>query len=206
MNYSKKAILALVLFALPFLSNAQANMSIEKGNVLLSPSVTLGWFDYGYNQDIVNILPPVGFGFEYASSNYFSFGLEAEYGLRRYRDIFFTTNTYEYKYEYKALSLRGSFHYLDFIKNLLEDKIGSLNSDKLDFYIGASTGIITTTTTESWTTGTNTAQNERKDFESAWRFGYMAGFRYYFSNSFGTFLETGRNTLGWAKIGLTLKI
>ena len=92
-------------------------MSIEKGDVLINPSITLGGYDYGYSWDVVNIIPPVALNFEYAYSDYLSFGLEAEYGLRRYKDGLFTTSDYLYKYEYKTVGVRGSFHYLDFLKH-----------------------------------------------------------------------------------------
>ncbi len=206
MNYLKNALVLLLIISASSTTLAQSAPSIEKGNILINPSITLGWYDYGYSWDVVNIIPPVALNFEYASTDYLSFGLEAEYGLRRYRDGLFTASDYLYKYEYKTVGFRGSFHYLDFLKNLLEDKMGGLNSDKLDFYVGASTGLLWINTTEKWSQlGTN-EQHERKTFDSSWRFGYFAGFRYYFSNQLGAFLETGRNPLGWAKVGLTLKI
>jgi hypothetical protein len=206
MNYLRKTLVSILIMGASYSVTAQGAASIEKGNVLINPSITLGWYDYGYSWDVVNIIPPVALNFEYASSNYLSFGLEAEYGLRRYKDGLFASYDYLYKYEYKTVGFRGSFHYLDVLKNMLGDKLGAFNSEKLDFYVGASTGYLWTNITEKWDeTGTDVF-HERKRFDSTWRFGYFAGFRYYFSNSVGAFLETGRNPLGWAKLGLTLKI
>lgn len=205
MNYLKNLLGLMLLISVSLSSMGQGAQSIEKGNVLINPSITLGWYDYGYSWDVVNIIPPVALNFEYATNDYLSFGLEAEYGLRRYKDGTFLTSDYEYKYEYKTIGLRGSFHYLELVKNLLEDKIGAFNSEKLDFYVGVSTGLLWTNTTEKWGQNATNTQNERKTFDSAWRFGYFAGFRYYFSDNFGAFAETGRNSLGWAKVGLTLK-
>ncbi|MFT5820044.1 MAG: hypothetical protein ACI8ZM_001278 [Crocinitomix sp.] len=206
MNYLKNTLVLLLLISASFTSVAQSALSIEKGDILINPSITLGWYDYGYSWDVVNILPPVALNFEYASTNYLSFGLEAEYGLRRYKDNLFTSSDYLYKYEYKTVNFRGSFHYLDFLKNMLEDKLGGFNSDKLDFYIGVSTGLLWINTTEKWDQTGTEVQHERKTFDSTLRFGYFAGFRYYFSNRFGAFLETGKNPMGWAKVGLTLKL
>jgi len=205
MKFSKIALTAMVLFSLSANVNAQGQKSLEKGDILINPSITLGWYDYGYGLDIVNILPPVGLNFEYAVSPYFSWGVEAEYGLRQYKDFGFVTGSYEHKYEYKGIGLRGSFHYLDLLKNLLDDKLGSLNSDKIDFYVGAAAGYMIINTTQKWNDGVVSEKHERKSFDSATRFGFFAGFRYYFSPNFGAFLETGKNSLGWAKVGLTLK-
>lgn len=205
MKFLKTTVVALLTFGLPFAGEAQGQLTLEKGDILINPSITLGWYNYGYSLDVVNILPPVGLNFEYALSPYLSWGVEAEYGQRQYKEFGFTTGSYEYKYEYKGLGLRASFHYLDLLKNLLDDKLGSFNSDKIDFYVGATAGYLITNTTQKWNDGIATANHERKTFNSATNFGYFAGFRYYFSPNFGAFLESGRNSLGWAKVGLTLK-
>lgn len=34
--------------------------TVEKGDFRINPYVTLGWYDYGYSLDVVNIFPPVG--------------------------------------------------------------------------------------------------------------------------------------------------
>lgn len=209
MNNTKKTLIGLLLVFLPFCLSAQSDReesSIEKGDFLFNPSITLGWYDYDYALDVVNILPPVAANFEIATSDYFSFGLEAEYGIRRYRDVLFTAESFEYTYQYQSLNFRGSFHYLDLLKEWLSDNLVGFYTEKLDFYLGASTGIFATVRNTKWRNAGETQQHEMKDFESVWRFGYMAGFRYYFSDHFGAFAETGKNPMGWAKIGLTLKI
>lgn len=206
MKQMKKIIGGLFLALMPLVSSAQGEKSIEKGNVLINPGITLGWYNYSYGLNQINILPPVSLNFEYAGSDYFSFGLEADYGKRSYRDNFFLPGGNEYEYSYKGLAVRGSFHYLDLLKELLTDNLGGFNSSKLDFYLGASYGIIVTNSVRRWTDVYDGINKEAKSFESTLNFGYMAGFRYYFSNNFGAFLETGRNSLGWAKVGLSFKI
>lgn len=207
MNYLKRAFGIIALMVIPILGISQDEIykTIEKGDVRLNPYITLGWYDYGYGYDVVNILPPVGLNFEIATSNYFSFGLEADYGLRRYRDFFFTPLSNEYEYTYKSLGFRGSFHYLDWIKDLVSENIGGFHQLKLDLYAGVSTGIVVTTSTTKWSDGVNAQKHEQKAYDSSWRFGYFLGARYYLSDNFGVFMEGGRNTLGWAKVGLTLK-
>ena len=206
MKFLKRVLAFTFFIGLSHTGSSQADLAIEKGNLLLNPSITLGWYNYGYGYDLVNIIPPVAFNFEYATHNYLSFGVEAEYAVRNYKEFDFVTGGYQYKYEYKGIAVRGSFHYLDFLKNLLEDKLGQFNSYKLDFYVGASTGVLIVNSTQKWG-GVNGEQgHELKQFDSAFQFGYFAGFRYYFSDRFGTFLESGKNSLGWAKVGLTLKI
>lgn len=207
MKRLKRAVTLFCLLALPFSGFSQTK-TIEKGNFLLNPSVTLGWYDYGYGHDPVNILPPVGLNFEIATSDYLSFGLEADYGFRRYRDYGFligTSTGNEYEYTYKALSFRGSFHYMDWFKDILSDQLGSLNDINLDLYVGASLGVMTTESNQKWNDLSTSQKHERKSFSSGIRYGYIFGARYYFSNNFGVFAEGGRNNLGWLRAGLTLK-
>lgn len=205
MNNFRKVLPLFFGLLIPFFAKSQANLSVETGNVLVNPSITVGWYDYGYALDVVNVLPPVGLNVEFCAFDYVTLGAEFEYGVRNYKDLFFTTGGYEYNYQYKGYSLRGSFHYLDLLKNIFGDKIGSLNSEKLDAYVAVSSGLLTTETTQKWNDGTVSANHERKTFDSSIRAGYMAGFRYYFSNNFGAFAELGRNTFGYGKVGLTLK-
>lgn len=200
----KKIFIGALLLFTPFLSNAQGERSIGEGDVLINPGITLGWYTYNYGLDRVNFIPPVSLNFEYAATEFLSFGLEAEYARRSYQEYFFVAGGNQYDYTYKTFAFRGSFHYLDFIKSHLEDKIGDFNSDKLDFYISATVGTVITQSTQRWDAG-NGREHLKKDFNSGLQVGYMAGFRYYFSNNFGAFLETGKNNLGWAKVGLTLK-
>lgn len=207
MKTMKFLFLMVVVLSQATLGHAQDKVkTIEKGDFLLNPYVTLGWYDYGYNLDVVNIFPPVGANFEIAATDYISVGLEADFGFRRYRDLFFTTGSYKYTYTYKALGVRGSFHYLDWLKDLIDDNVFGFHGLDLDLYAGASTGIFTTTVKESWNDGVNETDHERKTFSSSWQIGYLLGARYYFSDHFGAFVEGGRNSLGWAKLGLTLKI
>lgn len=205
MKNLKKTVGILLLALTPLISSAQSEKSIEKGNVLINPGITLGWYNYGYGLNQINIIPPVSLNFEYAGSDYFSFGVEADYGRRRYRDNFFVPGGNEYDYVYKGLGARVSFHYLDLLKELIGENMGGVNTSNLDFYLGASYGIVVTNSVRKWTDPTDNIEKRVKTFNSTMNFGYFAGFRYYFSSSFGAFLETGRNSLGWAKVGLTFK-
>lgn len=205
MNNMKKFFIGALIMLTPLFSNAQGERSIEAGDLLISPGITLGWYSYGFVYDRVSIIPPVSINFEYAATDFLSFGLEAEYAKRNYRDRFFLTGLNEYAYTYKTFAFRGSFHYLDFAKYHLEDQLAAFNTDKLDFYVSATIGAVITESTTSWDAG-NGKQHEEKDFNSALHVGYMAGFRFYATNNFGFFVETGKNNLGWAKVGITLKL
>ncbi|WP_066758411.1 hypothetical protein [Crocinitomix algicola] len=206
MKFLKKSLLVICLAGSFIQGRAQGQASIAEGDLLINPSITLGWYNYGHSWDVINILPPVALNFEYAASNLFSFGFEGEYARRTYKHLYYFYDTDQYKYTYKSFMVRGSFHYLDVIKNIFGDDLGDFNSEKLDFYIGASTGMVITNVLTTWTDPLTEKVREKKDFDSTWRFGYFAGFRYYFNNSVGAFAETGRNSLGWMKLGLTLKI
>ncbi len=206
MRQLKRLIAILLVGVMPVAANAQGEKSIEKGDLLINPGITLGWYKYGYGLNAINILPPVSLNFEYAFSDYFSVGFEADYGRRRYQQLLFQPGGYEYDYIYKGFGLRGSFHYLDLLQELIGDDLGDFNLDNLDFYLGASYGITTVNTVSTWTDPITSQERQSKTFSANMSLGFMAGFRYYFSNSFGAFLETGRNRLGWAKLGLTFKI
>lgn len=180
--------------------------TVEKGDFRINPYVTLGSYDYGYSLDVVNIFPSVGASIELATSNYFSFGVEADYGFRRYRDLFFTTSSYEYDYTYKALRFRANVHYLDWLKDTVDDNLFGFHQLDIDLYAGIASGIGVVEVKERWNDGLFFQDHERKTFSSSWQWGYYLEARYYFNNNLGAFLEGGRNALGWAKLGFTLKI
>ncbi len=203
MKTCRNIILAIVLVLSVGLGTSIAQQSITKGDVLINPGITVGWYNFNYGYTRVSLVPPVNINLEYAVVDLLSVGFEIDYAKRGYKDIFFNTN-YTYDYSYTGFSVRGSFHYLDLLKNLFEDDLGSLNSDKIDFYVGLSMGVLATKNVEKWTDFQG--EHERRDFNSTWRSGYYAGFRYYFSDNFGVWLETGRSNLGWGKIGVTLRI
>jgi hypothetical protein len=203
MKTVKNSLIALVALLSIGQGSVIAQQSIAKGDLLINPGLTLGWYNYNYGYTRVSLVPPVNVNFEYAVMDLVSVGVELDYAKRGYKDVFFNTN-YTYDYRYTGFSVRGSFHYLDLLKNLLEDNLGSLNSEQYDFYVGFSMGMLATSSIEKWTDFAG--DHERKYFDSIWRSGYYAGFRYYFSNSFGVWLETGRANLGWGKLGITLRL
>lgn len=203
MKTIKKICFLLIATCITSHSSLHAQQSSFEGDFLVNPGVTLGWYNYNYGYTRTSLIPPVSLNVEYAIVDMFSVGMELDYARRGYKDVFFNTN-YAYNYSYTGFSVRGSFHYLDLLKNLLEENMGGLNSEKVDFYIGLSVGVLATRYTEEWTDFIG--DHERKYFDSNFRSGYYAGFRYYFSDSFGVWLETGRSNLGWGKLGLTFRM
>ena len=204
MKIFTKTVLIAILAMTTFQTSAQS--SHEKGDFLLNPSVTLGWYDYGYGLNRVSAIPPVGLNFEYHLSDIFGLGLEGTFMSRKYEDFNPTAFTYNYEYRYQAVSARLSFHYLDLLRKWFPDELSSESLDKVDLYFTASGGYQWINTKQSWRTGDATATpNEALYFESSYISNFAAGARYYVTDNFGVFLEGGRNTFGWVKIGATLK-
>lgn len=205
MKIIKNAVICLVFISLPLVGKSQGEMSLEKGDVLINPAITLGEYSYSYIGDRQGYIPPVSLNFEYALSSYLSWGLEGEYTLRKYRDFGFISTSNEYRYERISVGVRGSFHYLDLLKNLLGDKLGGLNSDKFDFYLTAVGGYTVFKGLTTWNDGVTVGTHELKTFDSGTFFGGAFGFRYYFKPALGAFFEGGQNSFGYGKIGLTFK-
>lgn len=202
MNYLKNALLVCAIISASFQSFGQ-NTS-EKGDVLINPSVTVGWYNYAYGFDLVSLVPPVALNFEVQLSPYVGIGMEGEYSMRKYKDVIFGSNLREHRYSYQGVYARGSFHYFDLIRDLVGDKMQGNGLEKLDLYLTVSSGYQWVTSKTSWPSASGEA-HESRTFDSSIKFGYAAGIRYYFSKGFGVFAEGGRNGLGWIKAGLTLK-
>ncbi|MEX2485031.1 MAG: hypothetical protein WED10_10740 [Brumimicrobium sp.] len=155
------------------------------------PSTFGYWSNYNYS-----FTPPVTASLEVGISDLFSVG---GYASHRSYGWDYTTAAGKYKYTNRRMSFGGrfSFHYLALANEILG--IG-MDEEKLDFYV---TGIV----------GVNV--HTRSDIEPDFRktdtdlrpfFGPILGFRYMFNNNFGAYLESGRGSLGYANIGLTLKL
>ncbi len=201
--FTKTVLIAL--FAITALKTS-AQSSYEKGDFLLNPSVTLGWYNYGYGLNRVSVVPPVGLNFEYHVAGVFGVGLEGMYMSRKYEDFNPTAFSSSYDYSYKAISARASFHYLDLLRNWFSEELSNPDLDKLDLYVTASSGYQWINSKRTWRDGDATeAPHEEKAFESSFITNFAGGARYYVSDKFGVFAEGGRNTFGWVKIGATLK-
>lgn len=194
--------IVVISLVLPFSGNAQS--SVGKGDVLLNPSVTLGWYQYNYGLNRVSVIPPVGLNFEYQFSDYFGAGLEGIYSFRKYEDYNYTDLSSSYSYQYQSVTFRLSFHYLDFLRSFI-DELQDEKLDALDLYATGATGVRWINTTQSWRDGVNDGEHQLKTFDSEGIINFSAGARYYLSDNFGIFAEGGRNSFGWLKVGLTLK-
>jgi hypothetical protein len=201
--FTKIALIAPLAF---FAFKTSAQSTYEKGDFLLNPSVTLGWYDYGYGLNRTSVVPPVGLNFEYHVAGVLGIGLEGTYMSRKYEDFNPTSFTSSYDYSYKAISARVSFHYLDLIRNWFPEELSSEQLDKLDLYVTASSGYQWINSKRTWRDGDLTSDpHEEKLFESSFTSNFAGGVRYYVSDNFGVFAEGGRNSFGWVKIGATLK-
>ena len=204
LNIKKNALLVAFLFSTGFFCSAQTSSS--KGDLLINPSITIGWYDYSYGLNRVSVIPPVGLNFEYNFADYFGVGLEGTYSSRKYQDFDFTDLSSSYEYRYQSVSVRGSLHYLDILKLIFDEELSNEKLEALDLYVMASSGVQWVNSKRTWRDGVNPESHEEKFFESSFRTNYAAGARYYLSANFGLFVKAGRNSWGWAKFGLTLKL
>jgi hypothetical protein len=178
----------------------------DKGDFLLNPSVTVGWYDYSYGLNRISVVPPVGLNFEYHIADILGLGMEGTFMSRGYEEFSPTEFSSTYNYRYQAVSFRASLHYLDLLRNLFPEELANEQLDKVDLYITASAGYNWINTTRTWRDVNITEEfHEEKLFESSYFSNFAGGIRYYLSDGFGVFAEGGRNTFGWIKIGATLK-
>ncbi len=139
LNIKKNALLVAFLFSTGFFCSAQTSSS--KGDLLINPSITIGWYDYSYGLNRVSVIPPVGLNFEYNFADYFGAGLEGTYSSRKYQDFDFTDLSSSYEYRYQSVSVRGSLHYLDILKLIFDEELSNEKLEALDLYVMASSGV-----------------------------------------------------------------
>lgn len=200
-----KTLLYSVLLITTSLSVCAQN-SVEKGDFLINPSVTLGWYSLNYGLNQTKFTPPMGLNFEYQIADYVGLGMEGIYCTRTYTDYTFDDFNRSYKYSYQSIAFRGSFHYFDLLRNIFSDKLSNEKLDKLDLYIFASLGVQWTKRKETWRNPNTNITSEQSSFDSGLQYGAALGARYYLLPRFAVFTEAGRNYLGWAKVGVTFKV
>lgn len=155
-----------------------------------SPSVFNFWNNYNYRTTL-----PVLASLEVGINEYLSFG--GYIGFHSYGwDYRTSVGSYDYAYRRFGYGVRGSFHYLYLINDLLDLE---LDEKHIDLYATIMIGLNTRSETRKEPGLTTT------DVRTNGSFGTLLGFRYMFNNTFGAYLEGGRGSLGFANIGLTLK-
>lgn len=155
-----------------------------------SPNVFNFWSNYNYRTTL-----PIVASLEFGFNEYLSFGGYA--GFHSYGWDYRTTDgIYDYAYRSFGYGVRGSFHYLHLVNDLLELE---LDEKHFDLYASIMIGLNTRSETRKEPGLTTT------DVRTNGSFGTLLGFRYMFNNTFGAYLEGGRGSLGFANIGLTLK-
>lgn len=156
-----------------------------------APSVFNFWNNYNYRTT-----PPIVASLEVGVNEYLSFGGYA--GFHSYGwDYRTSLGDYDYAYKNFGYGVRGSFHYLYLINDLLDLE---LDEKHFDFYATVMIGLNTRSETRKEPGLTTT------DLRTDGFFGTLLGFRYMFNNTFGVYLEGGRGSLGYGNIGLTIKL
>lgn len=167
----------LATFAFTF-SSVQA---VEKGDLVIQPSLNLGGFAYAGGWGGFNVGTTVNV--QYAVHDYVSvggyFGFNANTGTTKFRRIGFGAT--------------GTFHFWQ----LIDDKVDKdLKSDKVDFYFPVHLGY------HLYRFGGSNSYLKKGVF----RGGAGLGVRYYFNDKIGVAFETGGMEMSWAKIGVAIKL
>ena len=156
-----------------------------KGTNLLNGGLGFGYKDY-YNSRAF----PVGVSYEYGITPDISIGAQFdyatvtyEYDIYTYGFLFTYINTYRGTYTTTYFGGRGSYHF---------NRLFNLNSDKLDLYAGVGLGY-------------RGYSNEYSRAHSPLSLNGFVGSRFFFTDSFGGFVELGYTGLSLSKIGLSFK-
>ena len=169
--------------------DSDAEAVYQKGDNLFNAGFGLGYYGYGLLGTRTSSIPALEASFELGIHDYFGVGPYAGIVSWGYRDNF----GFDGSFSIVTFGGRGSFHYKDLLEELLESEFGS---DKLDLYVTMLFGL----EFESYS-GDFTQNNDVRVF-----IGPVLGARYYFTNNFGAYIEGGRGSFSFLKLGLTLKI
>ena len=112
-----------------------------------------------------------------------SIGAQFDFASASYSRSYYYYNSSRYRYTATYFGARGSYHF---------NRLFDLNSDKLDLYAGAGLGY------------RGYSNDYRDSYLPILPSGFVGG-RFYFSDSFGGFVELGYTGLSYSKIGLSFK-
>ena len=171
--------------------SVQTELTYNKGDMILQGGLSLAYYGYGYVGSRTGFTIPISASFEYGIHEDISGG--PFIGFARWSYDW----DYSYSWTFTSFGVRGSFHYLPYLNEILENEI---DASQFDFYLTLITGLEIRTYSTNNENYTDYYENDVKLI-----FGPVAGFRYYFNPNFSAFFEGGRGALGYGKIGVSMK-
>ncbi|WMN07582.1 hypothetical protein QYS48_29215 [Marivirga arenosa] len=171
--------------------DANAQKSFEKGTNLLNAGFGFGYYGYGFGVGTRSFsVPAITANYEVGVGDFIGVGPYVGFASWNYRSAGF-----EGGYSIFAFGGRASFHLTDV---LLNDALDLGVDPNLDFYGSIIFGFNVDGYTGDFTNNYNNGLSVS--------FGPILGFRYYFNDSFGAYIEGGRGTFSYGTIGITVKM
>ena len=150
--------------------------AFDQGDHLLNLGVGLGYSGY-YSSAF-----PIGATYEYGIASDISIGAQLDIASASYYSSYYYYNYARNRYWATYVGVRGSYHF---------NRILSLDNDKIDLYAGIGVGY-------------RSYSNYYDYYRPVFANGFVGG-KFYFSDSFGAFVELGYTGLSYSKIGLSIK-
>lgn len=187
---SLKIYLSILVFLSFGAANAQEESNYEKGDLLLNGGISFGYYGYGYLGTRSRGMVPVTASLEYSINDKLGVGPYAGYANWNY-----TYTNSDYSWTFLAFGARGSFHATTLLNDLLDT---GMDPNELDIYLAVLLGLdIRSYSGEGNVYTDNSSVNLI--------LGPVLGVRYFFSDSFGVYLEGGRGAFGFGTLGVSFK-
>ncbi len=156
--------------------SSSSGYAFDQGDHLLNLGVGLGYSGY-YSSAF-----PIGASYEYGITSDISVGAQLDIASASYYSSYYYYNYARNRYWATYVGVRGSYHF---------NRILSLDNDKIDLYAGIGVGY-------------RSYSNYYDYYRPVFANGFVGG-KFYFSDSFGAFVELGYTGLSYSKIGLSIK-
>jgi hypothetical protein len=158
---------------------------------IIQGGVSFGYYGYGYIGSRTGISVPVTAAYEKYIHDYVSVGGFIGYAGYRYEDV----NDQKYGWTFLSFGARGSYHFIHFLNEALDQDI---DSEKFDFYIS----LMLIMESRSFSSESAFYDNYY-DNEFNINIGPVAGFRYIFTDNLSLYFEGGRGTFGYGTLGVS---
>jgi len=164
--------------------------SFEKGENIFNAGFGFGYYGYGFGYNRSFSIPAITANYEIGLGDFIGVGPYA--GIASWN---YSSGSFDGGYSIVAIGGRASFHLTDV---LLNDALDLGVDEKWDIYATLIMGL----NFDMYTGDFTNSQNNNANLS----FGPIFGFRYYFSNSFGMYLEGGRGSFSYGTLGISIKM
>ncbi len=170
-------------------------LAYNKGDKIFMAGISFGGYSYGYLGGRSVSIPPLTAALEFGVHENFSVGPYVGYASWNY-----DYTSFNYSWNFLAVGVRGSFHYVPVLNEALDL---SLDEEKFDFYVSLLVGMEFQTFSGDEFGG---LFGDAYGNNSRFRLGPVLGFKYKFNDKFGVYFEGGRGAFGYGTIGLAIHL